>query len=107
MKRWRFAPDTNGDAQAQRALHAALAFVERHARALPEGFVPESPTQRALLAVEVYDAFLDLATGAEAIDIAALAPDAVAALARTVVEKRRAFEAARPKAPPAAKKRPR
>jgi hypothetical protein len=57
-RRWRFDYPTDTDRVEHDAVRAAARFVQEHRDVLPEGSVPTNPTQLAVLAVEVHDAFL-------------------------------------------------
>jgi Fe-S-cluster containining protein len=58
-ERWKFAfPETRDKAEFA-AVHEAAEFLCAHASEFPAGFVPESPTQRAIVALKVYPVFLD------------------------------------------------
>jgi len=57
-RRWRFDFPTDADRMDHDAVRAAARFVQEHERdLLPEGSAPTNPTQLAVLAVEVHDAF--------------------------------------------------
>jgi uncharacterized protein len=57
VQRWRFSFPTDGDRDQQRAVRAAAAFLRDHTDLLPDG-ATASATQLAVLAIQVYDAFL-------------------------------------------------
>lgn len=57
--RWEFAYPGPGDRRQQAAVRAAARFLLRHAEGFPPGFLPIQPAQRAVLALEVYEMFLD------------------------------------------------
>jgi hypothetical protein len=67
VRRWRFSHPTERDRAEHDAVRAAAAFLAERADELPEGSVPASDTQRAVLAIEIHDAFLhaDPADGAD------------------------------------------
>jgi Fe-S-cluster containining protein len=56
--RWRFAFPSEADRVRFVAVRAAAAFLEEHADALAETAAPSTPTQRAVLAIEVHELFL-------------------------------------------------
>lgn len=64
-RRWRFTHPTEDDRVEHEALRAATRFVRDRGDALPDGAVPVTATDRAVVAVRVHDAFLgrDEATG--------------------------------------------
>jgi hypothetical protein len=68
-RRWRFDFPTEVDRNERDAVRAAARFVQEHEDLLPEGSAPTNPTQVAVLAVEVHDAFLrhDTETGRAAV----------------------------------------
>jgi Fe-S-cluster containining protein len=75
-RRWRFAYAGDADRVRHEAVQAAAAFLRDHAGRLPNGTVPTTPTQRAVLAIQVHDVFLgvDAETGAPIV----VGPDAAA-----------------------------
>lgn len=56
--RWQFSFPTEADQNQFDAARAAAKFLHEGAGLFPEGAVPTNATQRAVLAVEVHDAFL-------------------------------------------------
>jgi Fe-S-cluster containining protein len=58
-RRWEFSFPTDEDRTARDAVLAAVAFLDQHAGLLPEGGVPANATQRAVLAIELHDLFVD------------------------------------------------
>jgi hypothetical protein len=56
--RWVFDEPTQDDVVRHGAVRAAADFLERHADALPPGSAPVTATQRAVLAVELHETFL-------------------------------------------------
>ncbi len=56
---WRFDRRTGSDAARDRALRAAAAFLTERADLLPDDRRPRNATQRAVLAVQIHDVFLD------------------------------------------------
>lgn len=61
VRRWRFTTPTAGDEAAAAAIRAAATFLDEHADALVEAGLPTSPTQRAVLAVELHGHFVGAA----------------------------------------------
>jgi len=59
VRRWRFACPTRSDEDALAAVRAAASFLDSKRALFPEGFVPGNATQLAVLAVKVFDVFLD------------------------------------------------
>jgi uncharacterized protein len=57
VRRWFFDFSTETDRDRHSAVRAAIAFLKRHEDAFPSGFVPDNPTQLALLAIKVHAAF--------------------------------------------------
>jgi len=57
-RRWRFSHPTERDRVEHDAVRAAAAFLVEHGDELPEGSVPASDTQRAVLAIEIHETFL-------------------------------------------------
>jgi uncharacterized protein len=82
----RFRFDLSGprDRADLAAVRAAARFLTQHRAAFPAGFVPENPTQQAVVAVKVYEVF----RGA-----AAATPEAVAATVSATVAALARFEA--------------
>lgn len=64
-RRWQFSHPTHADSFQHDAVRAAAAYLHDRAGSLPAGAVPATSTQRAVLAIEIHDAFLqrDPATG--------------------------------------------
>jgi len=59
IARWRFDLADAGDSLRADALRAAAAFLDTHPELFPDGGPPGNPAQRAVLAVEVCELFLD------------------------------------------------
>lgn len=57
--RWTFEFPSSTDIRLQAAVRHAADFLRGHAHLFPDGFVPANPTQLAVLAVKVHDAFLE------------------------------------------------
>jgi Fe-S-cluster containining protein len=58
-KRWRFSLPTEADRDEHGAVRAAARFLEDHPGAFPGGGPPSSVTERAVVAIEIHDLFLD------------------------------------------------
>ena len=56
-RRWRFEYPTEADRIEHDAVRAAARFVRDHADLLPDDVVPANATQRAVLALQLHDAF--------------------------------------------------
>jgi hypothetical protein len=56
--RWRFDEPLEDDVVRHGAVRAAAQFLQEHAGALPPGAAPVTATQRAVLAVELHEAFV-------------------------------------------------
>jgi hypothetical protein len=65
VKRWRFTFPEPTDQIEHDATVAAATFLAEHRDLFPDGVVPSTATQRAVLAIEIHDVFLrrDAATG--------------------------------------------
>jgi hypothetical protein len=59
VRRWQFGFPTRADRTRHDAVRAAATFLDEHADLLPDGAVPTNATQRAVLAIELHDAFLE------------------------------------------------
>lgn len=57
-RRWRFDFPTRDDRNEHEAVRAAATFLDERRGLLPEGAVPTNATPRAVLAIEIHDAFL-------------------------------------------------
>jgi hypothetical protein len=57
-RRWKFSFPTEADQTQQDAVRTAAAFLDDHAGLLPDGAAPTNATQRAVVAIELHDAFL-------------------------------------------------
>jgi Fe-S-cluster containining protein len=64
-QRWEFSFPAEQDRAEYAAVRAAADFVQLNADEFPPGFLPSNPAQLAVLAIRVYDAFLDCDSGAE------------------------------------------
>jgi hypothetical protein len=76
-RRWRFDVRSDEDRSRRDAVRAAAAFVAEHAADLPAGVAPASATQRAVLAVELHDVFLQHDPASGCVSLAAPEPRAV------------------------------
>ena len=56
--RWQFTFPTTQDHTYLSAVRAAAKFLRDHATSFPPGFVPNNPTQQAVIAIKVYEVFL-------------------------------------------------
>jgi uncharacterized protein len=56
--RWQFTFPTTRDHKHFSAVRAAAKFLRDHAASFPPGFVPNNPTQQAMIAIKVYEVFL-------------------------------------------------
>jgi len=63
--RWKFAFPTTPDHDHFLAVQAAAKFLREHAASFPPGFVPNNPTQQAVVAIKVYEVFLNSTNEAE------------------------------------------
>ena len=63
--RWKFAFPTTQDHDHFLAVQAAAKFLREHAESFPPGFVPHNPTQQAVVAIKVYEVFLNSTNEAE------------------------------------------
>jgi len=68
--RFRFDLSHARDRADLAAVRAAARFLVEHTAALPAGFVPENPTQQAIVALKVYEAFRDTGRDKEAGELA-------------------------------------
>lgn len=85
VRRWRFRCPTADDTRAFDAVRTAGAYLRAADSPLPDGFVPSNATQVAVLAIKVFDVFLD--SGWKTRGETDLAADVVAAAARFEDEK--------------------
>ena len=58
-RRWRFDYRTSADRDQQAAVQAAAEFLRERAACFPGGAAPDNPAQIAVLAVKVYEVFLE------------------------------------------------
>ncbi len=58
-QRWKFDFRTTRDRKQFSAVQAAARFLREHAECFPAGFVPSNTTRQAVLALMVYEVFLD------------------------------------------------
>lgn len=78
--RWKFAFPKTQDHRHFAALQAAAKFLREHAESFPIGFVPNNPTQQAVVALKVYEVFLHSTNESENGEPAALKHDIVEAI---------------------------
>lgn len=57
-RRWRFSFPTGADVTRHQAIRAAAASLDEHPDLLPDVPAPTNATQRAVLAIEIHEAFL-------------------------------------------------
>jgi Fe-S-cluster containining protein len=65
IKKWQFDYPTEQDRNEQKAVIAAVSFLQEHAKSFADGFLPNITTQLAMLAIKVYDVFLNTSHGLE------------------------------------------
>ncbi len=58
-RRWEFTYPTRLDRDEHSAVRAAAKFIQEHAGCFPGGATPRDPSQLAVVAIKVYDVFLD------------------------------------------------
>jgi len=75
--RWRFDLTSPTDRTALAAVRAAAGALDEHADELPDHVAPHTATQRAVLAVEIHDVFLERNDGDAAPTVIDPGPDAV------------------------------
>lgn len=59
VKCWKFSYPNNLDRDEHLAVTAAATFIEAHANCFPGERVPDNPSDLAILAIKVYDVFLN------------------------------------------------
>jgi Fe-S-cluster containining protein len=87
IRRWKFSYASPSDRADHAAVQASAAFLQRQADKFPSGFVPRNPAQLAVLAVIVYDVFVNHADD-----------DRVRTeieIATAVIERKKTFDASR------------
>ncbi len=84
VRRWKFSYPTEQDRAEHRAVQAVTEFIRGHVECFPDARVPSDPGQLALVAIKVYELFLDPGHGA-------LPPDSE--LAGAIIEACRRFDA--------------
>ena len=94
IRRWKFSHPAASDHQEHSAVQAAARFLREHADCFPGGMVPSNPTQLAVLAITVYDVFVNYP---DALDSPGQAAPTELEVAKAVVERKRQFEARRPR----------
>jgi Fe-S-cluster containining protein len=88
---WKFSYAAEEDREQHAAVQAAARFLREHADCFPGEGAPDDPTQVALLAIKVYEVFLE--HGEESDKAGRASSDA--GVARAVVEANEKFEAGR------------
>lgn len=91
VRQWRFAYPAERDRRESAAVRAAARFIRGNAAAFPGGRIPDNPSQLAILAIKVYEVFMDIHGGSGSKD-----PDETA---REVVAASRRFDALPPDPP--------
>jgi uncharacterized protein len=92
IRRWKFAYPAETHRHEHIAVQAAATFLRDHAECFADGFVPRNPTQQAILAIKVYDVFLD---DPDAPDASRRAPAADRDIANAIMAKLKQFDARR------------
>ncbi len=90
-RRWAFSYPTKADRDQHAAVRAAARFLREHTECFPGGAVPGDLAQVAVLAVKVYEVFLDYGDGSGG----AWRASADRTTARAVMEVNEKFEAGR------------
>ena len=83
IRQWRFSYESEHDQRAHEAVKAAASFMTTQASLFPSGWLPNNPSGIAVLAVKVYQLFLD---GSEPLETDA-------DVARSLMNAARAFDA--------------
>ncbi|MCA1691161.1 MAG: YkgJ family cysteine cluster protein [Actinobacteria bacterium] len=78
-RRWRFTPATDADRNRHAAVRSAATFLGQNQDRFSHAGVPSDPTQLAVLAVEVHDAFLRLDETSGQIAVVSPTPEVVEA----------------------------
>ena len=73
VRRWKFDFYDNADFKNFSAVRAAAKFINEHAGLFPAGFIPGNIPQQAMIAIKVYEAFLN--TGGDSEKYLQLNPD--------------------------------
>ncbi len=60
VSRWKFSFNEKQDLEKYNAVQAAAGFISQHAASFPAGFIPVNIPQRALMAVKVYEVFMNM-----------------------------------------------
>jgi len=85
-RRWRFEHPTEHDRIEHESVRAAARFLADHAGELPRGIAPVTATQRAVLAVKLYQVFVAVDPVAGWRAVPSPAPDAVRAAAALLAD---------------------
>lgn len=88
VRAWRFSYPGQQDLDQHAAVQNAARFIREHASCFPDGNVPRDPSQLAILAIKVYNVFLNNIPGAGTVR-------SDSEIAREVMEANEAFEARR------------
>jgi len=59
VQRWKFKQSQTEGKQKQKALEQAAAFLNHKSKLFPAGEIPGNPTQLAIMAIKIYDLFLE------------------------------------------------
>jgi len=86
---WKFSYPTQVARDEHAAVKAAARFIREHAACFPNGNIPTNPSQLAILAIKVYDVFLQK----EGVARNAVRPSTDADVADAIVEASRKFDA--------------
>ena len=65
VNRWKFSFKEKQDLEKYKAVRAAAVFIGENAASFPAGFIPVNIPQRALMAVKVYQVFMNMTSGDE------------------------------------------
>jgi uncharacterized protein len=89
IMRWEFSYPTDLDRREHLAVKAAAAFIQKHPDSFPGGRAPSNPSQLAILAIKVYEVFLEKDGGATETGSASVN----ASIAGAIVDACREFDA--------------
>jgi len=90
-RQWEFSYPSQLDRDEHVAVQEAAKFIQEHANCFPGGRIPSDPSQLAILAIKVYDVFLDNKIDPGKTQVAI--PDME--VAKAIVEANESFEAKR------------
>lgn len=71
IRQWRFTYESEADHRTHAAVRSAAAFISEHSAEFPADWLPNNPSGLAVLAVKVYELFLDV--DAPTIDVVQMA----------------------------------